>query len=91
MTKRRTIGDNPLDFVGTAGHLETVVPAAPTPREVKPGAPAAPDPRLDHLEAAIKQLRVALGDLRMEVADLKSQMFRDAYRVAQLKDKPGAR
>jgi hypothetical protein len=88
MSKRRTIGENPLDAVVSRNPLDAVVP---DPLTSKPGRPAleehASDERMEQLEAAIKALRMQVAEVRMEIADLKNQMFRDSYLLAQVKDK----
>ena len=91
MSKRRTIGENPLDLVVSDNHLETMVPASQAFVRDRPApaaeAPAGAQQRLEELEAAVRQLRRALGEVRIELAEVKSQMFRDSYWLAQVKEK----
>ncbi|MBM4285264.1 MAG: hypothetical protein FJ128_08435 [Deltaproteobacteria bacterium] len=91
MTKRRTIGDNPLDFVAPENHLENIVSPLPALRTKRSDLPEEAAQaflqRLEELEAAVRQLRVALGEVRMELGELKGQMFRNSYFLAQLKEK----
>jgi hypothetical protein len=92
MSKRRTIGENPLDAVISGNPLDAVVPG---PRGFKAGGSEAgqraDDPglaqRLEHLEAALGKLKVQMSELRMELAEIKNQMFRDSWWIARLKEK----
>jgi hypothetical protein len=88
MSKRRTIGENPLDAVVPGNPLDVVVPS---PERQRAGRPApvesAAEARLEELESAIKKLRVQLAEIRMELAEVKNQMFRDSYLLARVKDK----
>lgn len=88
MSKRRTIGDNPLDAVVTGNPLDAVVPG---PLKSSPGRPAPVEPasqeRLEQLETDIKKLRMQVAEVRMELAEVKNQMFRDSYLIAQVKEK----
>jgi hypothetical protein len=92
MSKRSTIGENPLDAVVSGNALDTVVPG---PLGAPAGRPAmaepASDERLEQLEADIKKLRVQVAEVRMELAEVKNQLFRDSYLMAQLKDKLGGK
>ncbi len=94
MSKRRTIGENPLDLVVSENHLESMVSAAP-PRSRPASSAEEPSPgsvkRLEELETAVRQLRLALGEIRIELAEVKSQMFRDSYWLAQVKEKLAGR
>jgi len=88
MSKRRTIGENPLDAVVSGNPLDTVVPGPLSSRAGRP-VPAEPpaDERLEQLEADIRKLRMQIAEVRMELAEVKNQMFRDSYLMAQVKDK----
>ena len=88
MSKRRTIGENPLDAVVSESPLDVVVSGRLGPQVDRP-VPAEPasDERLEQLEADIKKLRVQVAEVRMELAEVKNQLFRDSYLLAQVKDK----
>ena len=88
MSKRRTIGENPLDTVVSGNPLDTVVPIPLSPQAGRP-VPEEPvsDERVEQLEAAIRTLRMQVAEVRMEMAEIKNQMFRDSYLLAQVKDK----
>jgi hypothetical protein len=92
MSKRRTIGENPLDAVVSGNPLDAVVPG---PLGAQAGrsaiTPAASDERLEQLESDIKKLRMQVAEVRMEMAEVKNQMFRDSYFLSQLKDKLAAK
>ncbi len=93
MSKRRTIGENPLDLVVSESHLETVVSGPSASRQ----AAAAPEPapaleaRLAELEAENRRLKTLVGELRLEVGDLKNQVFRTSWWVSQMKQKLGVK
>jgi len=95
MSKRRTIGENPLDQMVLENHLEAVVSGPVATQEG--GGPASEaqrstwEQRLGDLESEYKRLRVQLGELRSEIADLKNQAFRTAWWVSQLKQKLGVK
>ncbi len=95
MSKRRTIGENPLDLVVSENHLDTVVTGPLT--VVEGGVPAAKDQlqaleqRLGDLESENKRLKMHLDELRSEMADLKNQAFRTGWWVSQLKQKLGVK
>jgi hypothetical protein len=92
MSKRRTIGENPLEAVVSGNALDAVVPG---PRGFRAGgseaAPRDDDPalaqRLEQLEAALGKLKVQMSELRMELGEIKTQMFRDSWWIARLKEK----
>jgi hypothetical protein len=88
MSKRSTIGENPLDAVVSGNALDAVVPG---PLGAQFGRPAAGDPaseeRLEQLEADIRKLRMQVAEVRMELAEVKNQLFRDSYFLAQVKEK----
>ncbi len=88
MSKRSTIGENPLDVIVSGNPLDTVVPG---PLRVPAGRPAlaeaASDERLEQLEADIRKLRMQVAEVRMELAEVKNQLFRDSYLLAQVKEK----
>ncbi len=88
MSKRRTIGDNPLDAVVTGNPLDAVVPG-PLKSQASRPLPAEPasDERLEQLENDIRKLRMQLAEVRMELAEVQNQMFRDSYLIAQVKEK----
>ncbi len=88
MSKRRTIGDNPLDAVVTGNPLDAVVygPLKSQPSRPVPAEPASQE-RLEQLETDIRKLRMQIAEVRMELAEVKNQMFRDSYLLAQVKDK----
>lgn len=88
MSKRRTIGENPLDAVVSGNPLDTVVPDALGARASRlVPAEAASAERLEQLESDLKKLRMQVAEVRMELAEVKNQMFKDAYLLAQVKDK----
>lgn len=87
MSKRRTIGENPLDHVVTGNPLDIVVPGPQGLAAGRPMAEPVPEARLEELESAVKKLRMQVAEIRMELAEVKSQMFRDAYLLAQVKEK----
>ena len=88
MSKRRTIGENPLDTVVSGNSLDAVVPGPFRPQAGRhvPAEPAS-DERVEQLESDIKKLRMQVAEVRMEMAEIKNQLFRDSYLLAQLKDK----
>ncbi len=88
MSKRRTIGENPLDAVVSGNPLDAVVPGPLTSQAGRSAlVEPASDERVEQLEAAIRTLRMQMAELRMELAEVKNQMFRDSYLLAQVKDK----
>lgn len=88
MSKRRTIGENPLDTVVSGNSLDAVVPGLLSPQVGRPvPAESASDERVEQLESDIKKLRMQVAEVRMEMAEIKNQLFRDSYLLAQLKDK----
>ncbi|MBW1990744.1 MAG: hypothetical protein JRI59_01170 [Deltaproteobacteria bacterium] len=86
MSKRRTIGENPLDLAVSKSPLDAVVPEAGRER-AGPDTPEAAAERLEQLEEAVRTLRKQVAEVRMEMADIKNQLFRESYFLAQLKDK----
>ncbi len=92
MSKRRTIGENPLDIVATERHLESMVSGPVASRPAAPGPVAEPSPleaRLLELESENRRLKALVGELRLEVGDLKNQVFRTSWWVSELKQKLG--
>lgn len=88
MSKRSTIGANPLDAVVSGNPLDTVVPGAlGAPAGRAGGADPAVAERLEQLEADIRKLRMQVADVRIELAEVKNQLFRDSYLLAQVKEK----
>jgi hypothetical protein len=92
MSKPRTIGENPLDLVVSENHLETVVAGSSSRRGNTPAdreGPSAVEQRLMDLEAENRRLKTLVGELRLEVGDLKNQVFRASWWVSQMKHKLG--
>jgi len=92
MTKRRTIGENPLDVDVSENPLDAVVPGS---RAAKPGKSApgreestpVRDPRLDRLELTVKTLSGELARLRWELTELRRQLPKESWWMTRLKDK----
>ena len=92
MSKKSTIGENPLDAVVSGNPLDAVVPGPLSSRAGRPAlAEPASEERLEQLETDIKKLRMQIAEVRMELAEVKNQLFRDSYLMAQLKDKLGGK
>ena len=96
MSKRRTIGANPLDLVVSENHLEAMVAGPLATREAEVPGPkdnrlALLEQRLKGLESENKRLEMQLGELRMEMADLKNQAFRNTWWLSQVKQKLGVK
>lgn len=87
MSRRSTIGENPLDAVVSGNPLDAVVPGPRGAPAGRSAAEPASDERLEQLEADIKKLRMQIAEVRMELAEVKNQLFRDSYLMAQLKEK----
>ena len=59
MTKRSTIGENPLDFLGSENPLDSVVPGPETASRA-----TRVEGRLEQLEAGVKGLQAELAGIK---------------------------
>ena len=92
MTKRRTIGENPLDAVGQESSLDSLVPASRGVLKDQPGLEK-PLPevgvRLAKLEAEVRALRIDLAQLKAAVAEVQAALAQppEPWLLRKLKDK----
>jgi hypothetical protein len=92
MTKRRTIGENPLDVVGQENSLDALVPTPQGTPKDRPGVEkTSPElsRRLAKVEAEAKALGIEVAQLKATVSGLQEALahIQEPWLLRKLKDR----